>query len=459
MDKLKLYNTLSRSREEFKPRFTDYVGLYTCGPTVYNFAHIGNLRAYVFIDILKRVLRANGYKLKHVMNITDVGHLVGDGDLGEDKIETGALRDGKTAWQVAEFYTTAFQKDITALNIEFPDIWAKATDYINEQIELIQKLETKGYTYRTQDGIYFDTSKVEHYNKLSHLPLSELKEGARIEKNPDKKNPTDFALWKFSPTDKKRQMEWESPWGTGFPGWHIECSAISLTLLGEHLDIHCGGIDHINVHHTNEIAQSEAATSQKFFDYWLHNDFLTIPGGKKMAKSGANFLTLGSAIIDQGFDPLAYRLALLNIHYRKSTEYSQDIIESANNSLKHLRNQVADLGTTVGELDLVWQDKFLTALNDDLNTPQALAVVNEMLKSELPNQDKLATVISFDQILGLNLIPAITPEEIKKLVREREVARKNKDYETSDRLRAEIDKLGYLVKDNQDGPPTILPKI
>ncbi|HNX11251.1 MAG TPA: cysteine--tRNA ligase [bacterium] len=450
MATLKLYNTLTRSLEDFKPRFTDEVGLYTCGPTVYNFAHLGNLRAYVFEDILKRVLNYNGYQVKHVMNITDVGHLVGDGNIGEDKIEAGATREGKTAWEVAEFYTQSFKKDIAALNIIPPTIWAKATDYIEDQIKLIEKLVDKGYTYQTSDGLYFNTAKIEHYNKLSHLPLEDLKEGARVEKNPEKINPTDFALWKFSPLGQKRQMEWPSPWGVGFPGWHIECSAISLSLLGEHLDIHCGGIDHINVHHTNEIAQSEAATSQKFFDYWMHNAFLVIAGGKKMAKSEANFLTLDSAVISHGIDPLAYRLALLNVHYRKPAEYTPEIIEAANNALEHLRNQVSDLGTERGEIDSVWQEKFLGALNDDLNTPQALAVVSEMLKSSLPNQDKLATIIDFEKVLALDLISEI-PAAITKLAQERDRARENKDYAGADKLRQEIEGQGYSVKDGSAG--------
>jgi len=251
MNKIYLYNTLSRKKEEFKPIKKNKIGLYTCGPTVYDYAHIGNLRSYLFEDILKRVLIYNGYKVKHIMNITDVGHLTGDGDMGEDKLEKGAKREGKTAWEIAEFYTKAFKKDLEKLNIISPNIYCKATDYIAEQIELIKILEKKGYTYKISDGIYFNTDKFKDYNKLSHLDLETLKEGARVEKNKEKKNPTDFALWKFSPVKEKRQMEWKSPWGIGFPGWHIECSAMSMKELNDQLDIHCGGIDHINVHHTN----------------------------------------------------------------------------------------------------------------------------------------------------------------------------------------------------------------
>ncbi|MGD9324008.1 MAG: cysteine--tRNA ligase, partial [Desulfobacterales bacterium] len=274
--KIQLYNSLDRQKSEFSPIQPGKVGLYTCGPTVYNFAHIGNLRTYIFEDILKRVLRYNDFQVKHVMNITDVGHLTGDRDMGEDKMEKGARREGRTAWEIAEFYTRAFESDIALLNIIAPDIWVKATDTISDQIELIKILEEKKYTYRTGDGIYFDTARFKGYTRLSHQNIESLREGARVEKNPDKRNATDFALWKFSPEGGRRQMEWDSPWGTGFPGWHIECSAMSMKYLGEQLDIHCGGTDHIDVHHTNEIAQSEAATGRKFFNCWMHGAFLII---------------------------------------------------------------------------------------------------------------------------------------------------------------------------------------
>ena len=320
MEKLFLYNTLTRKKEEFVPIKSGEVGLYTCGPTVYNYSHLGNLRAFLFDDFLKRVLEYNSYSVFHVMNITDVGHLSGDMDMGEDKLELGAKREGKSAWDIAKFYETAFKKDLESLNIEAANIYARVTDNIPEQIALIKTLEDKGYTYKTSDGIYFDTSLVKEYNKLSHLPLEELREGARVEINDEKKNPTDFALWKFSPSGSNRQMEWESPWGIGFPGWHIECSAISLKYLSEELDIHCGGADHINIHHTNEIAQSEAATGKKFFNYWMHNAFLNIVGGKKMAKSDNNFLTLENALLKNKLNPLAYRFADLQVNYRKPME-------------------------------------------------------------------------------------------------------------------------------------------
>ncbi len=450
MSELFLYNTLSRQLEKFMPIDEGSVGLYTCGPTVYNFAHIGNLRTYLFEDVLKRTLRYNGYGVKHVMNITDVGHLVGDMDGGEDKMEEGSKREGRSAWEIAEFYTAAFRKDLAALNIVEPDIWCKATDNIPEQIALVKTLEEKGYAYKASDGVYFDTSKFPQYNKLSHLNLDELQEGARVEKNESKKNTTDFALWKFSPQGQKRQMEWESPWGIGFPGWHIECSAMSLKYLGKNLDIHCGGIDHINVHHTNEIAQSEAATGEKFFNYWMHGAFLNIAGGKKMAKSDGNFLTIDNAFIQKGINPLAYRYAMLSVHYRKPMEYSEEIIKNAENGLNHLRHQVSDLGAEVGEINKEYKYRFLEAINDDLNLPQSLAVVSEMLKSKLSNADKLATIIDFDSVLGLELVEKI-PDEILALANEREEARASKDWSRSDELRQVIEEQGYLLKDGPGG--------
>jgi len=465
MNKILLYNTLTRKKEEFKPIIKGEVGLYTCGPTVYNYAHLGNLRSYLFEDILKRTLEYNNYKVKHVMNITDVGHLTGDMDMGEDKLEAGAKREGKSAWAIAEFYEDAFKKDLTAFNIEEPNIWCKATDNIPEQIEMIKTLEKKGFTYKTSDGVYFDTSKIKNYNKLSHLPLAELKEGARIEINVEKKNPTDFALWKFSPKGSKRQMEWESPWGIGFPGWHIECSAMSLKFLKDQLDIHCGGIDHINIHHTNEIAQSEAATGKKFFNYWLHGAFLNIVGGKKMGKSKGNFLTLENALVKEGLDPLAYRFSALQVHYRKSMEYSEASLKQAASGLNSLERQVSLLGNKAGKVNLELKNKFLEAINNDLNMPKALAIVSKVFKAKINQEDKLATVLDFDRVLGLNLNGILEKSEnlkqelkienlsseVQKLISQRNAARNNKNYQESDRLRAEIKKHGYLIEDAKDG--------
>ncbi|NCN25190.1 cysteine--tRNA ligase [Candidatus Falkowbacteria bacterium CG10_big_fil_rev_8_21_14_0_10_37_14] len=450
---MKLFNTLTLTKEDFNPIGSE-VGLYTCGPTVYNYAHLGNLRTYLFEDLLKRVLTYNGYKTKHVMNITDVGHLTDDGDDGEDKMEKGATREGKSALEIAEFYTGAFKQDLQALNIIEPTIWCKATDNIPEQIALIKELEAKGFVYQISDGLYFDTAKLTDYNKLSHLPLNDLKEGARVEANVEKKSPTDFALWKFSTEGVKRQMEWPSPWGVGFPGWHLECSAMSLKFLGDNLDIHCGGIDHINVHHSNEIAQSESATGKKFFNYWVHGAFLNIAGGKKMAKSADNFLTLDNALIKKDLSPLVYRFAALQTHYRKPMEYSEAIIANSATGLASLKSQIAVLGSELGQISVDWQAKFKAAISDDLNTPEALAVLYDLLKSNLSSADKLATILDFDQVLGLSLEKAgnITeenlPADVLNIFNNRLQARAGKNWSESDRLRDELEKLGYIIEDS-----------
>jgi cysteinyl-tRNA synthetase len=460
---LYLYNNLTRRKEVFTPIKPGKVGLYTCGPTVYNHAHIGNLRTYLFEDILKRVLLYNGYKVKHVMNITDVGHLTGDRDMGEDKMEQGAKREGKNAWEIAAFYTEAFKKDLNALNILQPTLWCKATDTISQQIVLIKTLEQKGYTYRISDGIYFDTSKFREYTKLSHQNLDALQEGARVEKNIEKKNATDFALWKFSPKEEQRQMEWESPWGTGFPGWHIECSAMSMMYLKDQLDIHCGGSDHIDVHHTNEIAQSEAATGKPFFNFWMHGAFLIIAGGKKMAKSAGNFLTLTNTFIRQDIDPLVYRFASFLTHYRKPMEYSDNSIEAAQNGYTHLKNQIRrvmdEAMGTKGKIHPEFRDKFLQAVNNDLNMPQAMAVIQETLKAKIGASDKLTTILDFDAVLGLDLnklsIVQTLPEAVMEKVAARKKARKEKNWALSDRLRDEIQAMGYMVQDSKEGMKVI----
>ncbi len=475
MPEIKLYNTLTRKKDEFKPRIAGEVGLYTCGPTVYNSAHLGNLRAYLFEDLLKRVLTYNGLKVKHIMNITDVGHLTGDGDMGEDKLEKGARREGKTAWDVAKRYELEFIEDLKHLNIMMPDKFTRATEYIEAQISLVKILEQKSYTYRTSDGIYFDTAKFPEYNKLSHLDLETLREGARVEVNDEKRNPTDFALWKFSPAGAKRDMEWESPWGVGFPGWHIECSAMSQAELGNQLDIHCGGIDHINVHHTNEIAQSEAAYGGQFFDVWMHGAFLNVVGGKKMAKSDDNFLTLANALIKRGINPLVYRFAAMQTHYRKPMEYGDEIIENARRGYEHLLNQVKGLGNSQGAIDQTFREKFCEAINDDLNLPQALAVAQELLKSSLDNDIKLATILDFDRVFGLKLeesvakeigldMPAgkqsffvfgsFTEDELDYLraqIATRLGARAEKDWAKADEIRVECEARGFRLKDTPRG--------
>lgn len=459
---LYLYNTLNRKKEKFIPITQDLVGVYTCGPTVYNFAHLGNLRTYLFEDFLIRILRFNGFDIKRVMNITDVGHLAGDMDMGEDKLEQGSKREGRNAWEIASYYTDAFREDLEKLNIIFPDVWCKASENIEEQIALVATLEKKGYIYTTKDGLYFDSSKFSRYNCLSHLPLEELQEGARVEKHPEKKNPTDFAVWKFSPVDRSRQMEWDSPWGLGFPGWHLECSAMSLKYLDKHLDIHCGGIDHINIHHTNEIAQSEAATDKKFFNYWLHGAFLNIPGGKKMAKSDNNFLTLDNALVKKDINPLSFRFAALQVHYRKPMEYSEASLRQSEQALESLYKQIAILGTEVaGKVDNFYHQDFLQAINDDLNLSQALAVLFKMLKSNLEPSVKLASAFLFDEVLGLSLREQALarmevevssyPEEILVLLKLRESARSARDWKKADSIRLEILKLGYIVEDSKEG--------
>lgn len=463
MEKLFLYNSLSKKKEEFKPIKKNKVGLYTCGPTVYNYAHLGNLRTFLFYDFLKRTLQYNDYQVMHVENITDVGHLSGDMDMGEDKVELGAKREGKNAWQIVEEYTQAFKSDIKSLNILDPDIWARATDYIDQQIELIKSLEKKGYVYQTSDGLYFDSAKFKDYNRLSHLSLKTLKEGARVEKNDEKKNPTDFALWKFSPVGAKRQMEWNSPWGIGFPGWHIECSAIALNHLKNNLDIHCGGIDHINIHHSNEIAQSEAATGKKFFNYWLHSAFLNIIGGKKMAKSDDSFVTVKKALLDKNIEPLAFRFAALQVHYRKTMEYSQENLKQAQDGYISFKKQFIKLDEKDGKFKVneALRLQFLEAINDDLNMPKALALANVVLRAKLPEAERKASLLEFDKVLGLGLNEAKSEdkylvfedlsEELKTIIMLRQKAREIKDFKQSDVLRDKINSLGYEIKDDKDG--------
>ncbi|MEM2885665.1 MAG: cysteine--tRNA ligase, partial [Thermoproteota archaeon] len=383
---VRIFNTMSRRKEAVKPLKDRRIGLYTCGLTVYDYAHIGNLRTYFFEDLLRRVLEYNGYRVKHVMNITDVGHLTSDADVGEDKMEVGARRERKTAWEIADFYSKKFFEDIEALNILKPHVVAKATDHIGEMIDLIRKLERKGYTYRIDDGVYFDTSKAKGYGKLARLKLETLMPGARVEVNPQKRNPHDFALWKFSPKGAKRDMEWDSPWGVGFPGWHIECSAMSMKYLGESFDIHCGGVDHIPVHHTNEIAQSEAATGKRFVKYWVHGAHLVVEG-KRMAKSLGNYLTLKD-LIDRGHDPLSLRFFFLQAHYRSQLNFTFPALDAAQKALNSVYEFVRRLAAhkggrknlAVGRLTEGLRAKFLGAVNDDLNTPKALVCLFDYMK-------------------------------------------------------------------------------
>ena len=452
---LSLYNTLTKKIEPFVPLGSP-VSLYTCGPTVYSYAHIGNLRTYLFEDILKRSLTANGFKVKHVMNITDVGHLTSDADEGEDKMEKSALKAKKSVWDIAAMYTDAFKSNMRDLHILEPDIWCKATDHIEEQIAWIKKLEAKGFTYKTSDGVYFDTSKLPDYGKLTGQKLSDLKEGARVERNPEKHNPSDFALWKFSGAGQKRQMEWPSPWGMGFPGWHIECSVMAQKYLGETIDIHCGGIDHIPTHHTNEIAQVEAVTGKPFVRIWVHGEFLVVPSGK-MAKSADNFITLDT-LKEHGIHPLAYRYFALGAHYRSKLTFSWEALEGAQTAYDRLLHAVREYpaGGSIAE-DI--HKRFMEAANSDLNMPQALAIVWELVKSDISPADKKATLLSFDSILGLGLDVApektsVLPDSLQRLLDERQHARDAKDFKRADDLRSQIEQLGYSVKDTPTGQQT-----
>ena len=447
---LHLYNTRTKKKEPFIPIHDHHASMYTCGPTVYNYAHIGNLRTYVFEDILRRVLKYNGYKVKHVMNITDVGHLTDDADDGEDKMEKGAQREGKTAWEIAKFYETAFKSDISLLNILEPTIWCRATDHIAEQITFVKKLTEKGHTYTTTDGIYFDTTSIPDYGNISNLQNQTLEPGTRVALG-QKKNIHDFALWKFSNTPKNRQMEWIAFGKKGFPGWHIECSAMALKYLGEQFDIHCGGIDHVPVHHTNEIAQTESLTGKKpWVKYWLHGEFLVIDK-KKMAKSGENFITL-QTLQEKGIDPLAYRYFLLQGNYRKQLNFSFSALKAAQQGLQRLKKTISDIPPdTVKDVSIV--KGFLEAINDDLNTPEALAVLWKGLKNNLVTKE---VVMKFDKVLGLKLHhqkenTQNLPKQIEALVTQRKQARKEKNWELSDLLRQQIIDQGYVVEDTPNG--------
>lgn len=455
---LQLFNTLSGKKEIFKPQHPPEVLMYNCGPTVYNYIHIGNLRAFLLADTLRRVLEWNGYTVRQVMNITDVGHLTSDADEGEDKLEKGAKREGKKARDIAQFYTQAFFEDMKAMNMEtMGTSYPRATEYIAEQIALVQKLEEGGYTYKTGDGIYFDTSRFPEYGKLGNIDLSGLKEGARVAAG-EKKHLTDFALWKFSPEGERREQEWNSPWGHGFPGWHLECSAMSMKLLGETLDIHTGGIDHIPVHHNNEIAQSEAATGKPFVRYWLHGAFLNLNDGK-MAKSGESFIRLAD-VVSQRISPLGYRFFLLNAQYRSPINFTFEAAQAAEHGLQNLYRQLSELPEG-GTPDQKFLDLFSEKINDDLNTPQALAVVSEVLASDIPPADKLATILKCDAVLGLQLAegrarlgalsPADIPTPVRNLLAEREQARTRGNFERADLLRQEIKQLGFTVEDSSEG--------
>ncbi|WP_321883177.1 cysteine--tRNA ligase [Paraburkholderia bannensis] len=450
---LALYDSWSRTVRPFTPIHGNQVGMYCCGPTVYDHAHIGNLRTYVFEDILRRVLMHNGYEVRHVVNITDVGHLTSDADEGEDKMEKGSRRTGESAWAIAQRYTEAFIADWRALHLLEPTIWCRATDHLAEQIGLIGELERAGYVYRTSDGLYFDTSRQDDYGFLARLDRAGLQPGKRVAVG-EKRSSTDFALWKFSPLDVVRQMEWDSPWGRGFPGWHIECSAMSAKYLGAWFDIHCGGEDHIAVHHSNEIAQTQAAHGTRLANFWMHGHFLTFDAHTKMSKSSGDFVRL-QTLQSRNIDPLAYRYLCLTAHYRSKLRFSWTSLEAAQTALNRLRHIYAGWPQG-GRVDQAYAARFDAEVNDDLNLPRALAVMWELTRSALPPANLRATVDRFDNVLGLKLAEwqpevADVPESIRALLVAREQARAAKDWTAADQIRASLSEQGWRVEDSKDG--------
>ena len=461
---MKLYNTLTKKIDEILPQSSDRIGIYTCGPTVYDYAHVGHWFTYIRADLLIRALKAEGLKPEWVMNITDVGHLVSDADDGEDKLEKGAKRENKTAWEIADFYTADFLECLKLLNITPPDHMPKATDHVPEQIKLISALDAKDYTYIIDDGVYFDTSKFPNYADFAQLDLDEQQAGARVQFNPMKRNASDFALWKFSPKGHRRDMEWDSPWGKGFPGWHIECSAMSMKYLGETLDIHTGGIDHVPVHHANEIAQSESATGKTFAKHWMHSNHVLIEG-EKISKSLGNGIRLQD-IQTKGISYEAFRLHVLESHYRSQSKFSWESLEAAQNRLDDLRSMAA----------LRWQAK--TAVNDattfsledvpmeitrllaeDLNTPQILAFLSLISSQLLVVHIEKDMIVHFenmleciDDLLGLNLCSiADISDEDKEIIKQREAARNEQDWSKSDQLRDQLSAHGIGLRDTPDG--------
>ncbi len=476
MKSLYLFNTLSRTKEEFKSIEPGKIRMYSCGPTVYSRAHIGNMRAYIFVDLLKRILMTHGYEIFHVMNITDVGHLTSDSDEGADKMEKAARETKETVWDIAKKYTDLFIADTNKLHILPPTKTTKATEYIQEQIELVQTLEKKGFTYRTSDGIYFDTSKFPSYPDFARLNIKGLEQGARVETNPEKKNPTDFALWKFSKTEEKRQMEWESPWGVGFPGWHIECSAMSMKLLGDHFDIHTGGVDHIPVHHTNEIAQSECATGHKTVNYWLHNEFILF-NNEKIAKSVGNVYTLDD-LENMGIEPIIYKFFVLQTHYRKKVNFITEAVLASKegyNKIIECINRVyslPELSKTHSDNTIIntYKENALSAAADDLNSPEIIASLFDLIKEINSNIDKDVSVDKkeilslfdfYDALLGLDFKGHATidiPNDIRKLIENRKKAKEDKRWEDADKIRLEIELKGFSIKDGRDGIQTIQKK-
>ncbi|MEK7595776.1 MAG: cysteine--tRNA ligase [Patescibacteria group bacterium] len=450
-----LYNTLSRRIEDFEPINPPCVSLYTCGQTVYDFTHLGSLRKYTNDDLLKRALTFMGYTVKHVQNVTDVGHLTSDSDTGQDKLEKGAVREGKSVWEVAKFYEKHFFESINQLNIQLPDVSCRATEHIEAQIKLIEKLEQKGYTYQTDEAVYFDVSKFEGYGALSGQILADKIAGAREEVvvDPKKKNAADFVLWfKRVGSFKEHVMHWEAPWGDGFPGWHIECSAMAMQYLGEQIDIHTGGVDHIPVHHENEIAQAEAATGKHFVNFWVHHEFLVVEGAK-MSKSLQNFYTLED-VKKKGFSPLDLRYLFLTAHYRQKLNFTWQALEGARSARESLVMKTGRLKATGDNRS--YPEVFRRAISDDLNIPKALAVVWKALKADVSQQ----SLFEMDKVLGLGLEEAVKtnggkvrqiPESILLLAKNRDQLRAHKEYSKADDLRQQLEKEGYTVEDTKDG--------
>jgi cysteinyl-tRNA synthetase len=459
-----IYNTMARDKEEFIPLKEGKIGMYTCGPTVYNYAHIGNLRTYIFEDVLRKSLEYAGYKVKHVMNVTDVGHLESDADEGEDKMALGAKRENKTVWEIARYYEDAFFEDCEKLNIKRPNVVCRATDHIQDMISFIQKLEEKGYTYISNGNVYFEIDKFKDYNKLANLNMDDLEAGARIEVDANKKNPMDFVLWFTNSKFSNQIMQWESPWGRGFPGWHIECSAMSSKYLGDRIDIHCGGVDHIPVHHTNEIAQSEGVSGHKWVNYWVHGEFLVLDGGK-MSKSSGNFLTL-SKLIEDGFSPLDYRYFCLQSRYRKQLMFSYENLSDAQNAYKKLKKRIAAIINDMNEKDTVneesinsYKQRFLEQISDDLNIPNAFTVLSDVIKDNyLNNLEKVILIEDFDRVLSMDLLMVETEstgdvdeELINRLINERNQARKDKNWAGADEIRNKLLEMNIELFDTKEG--------
>jgi cysteinyl-tRNA synthetase len=457
---IKLYNTLTRKIEVLEPKTPGEVKIYCCGPTVYGFQHIGNFKTFLFEDLLVRTLRYSGLKVTHVMNITDVGHLVGDGDDGEDKMLVAMRKEGKTSLEIADFYTAKFLEDWDKLNLNRPNIICKATEHIADTIELIKKIEANGYAYFSNGNVYFDVGKLKDYGKLAKLDLNKLQAGTTVAVDPNKRNPFDFVLWFTKSKFENQELQWDSPWGRGYPGWHIECSAMSMKYLGEEFDIHCGGIDHIPVHHTNEIAQSEAATGKKWVNVWMHSEFMLI-NSEKMSKSTGKLLLLDD-LINQGFSPECYRFVCLSANYRMQLNFSLETMKNAKQNIDKLKTTIINLKDQNPALDLNNIDKnlveeFKDAIFNDLNSPLALSVMWKVVNSnELSNSVKLATLYSFDQVLGFGFDKwqkeeLEIPEEAEKLLAQRIKARNEKNWAAADNARDELLKLGFKVEDSKDG--------